>query len=48
MLAHRRLCAILTSRKTANFQAEDGIDAFTLNGDSAPFGRFSYRFREGK
>ncbi len=28
-----------------NFVVEDDIDAFTVNGDSAPFGRFSYRYR---
>ena len=27
-----------------NFQTEDDIDAFTINGDSAPLGRFNYRF----
>ncbi len=31
-----------------NFQTEDDIDAFTLNGDSAPFGRFNYRYRAAK
>jgi len=30
-----------------NFQTEDDIDAFTLNGDSAPLGRFNYRYRAG-
>ncbi len=28
-----------------NFRLEDDIDAFTLNGDSAPFGRFNYRYK---
>lgn len=28
-----------------NFQLEDNIDAFTLNGDSAPAGRFNYLYR---
>ena len=27
-----------------NFQTEDDINAFTINGDSAPMGRFNYRF----
>jgi len=27
-----------------NFRLEDDIDAFTLNGDSAPSGRFNYRY----
>ena len=28
-----------------NFQLEDNMDAFTMNGDSAPFGRFNCRYR---
>ena len=28
-----------------NFAAEDDIDAFTINGDSAPLGRFNYHYR---
>ncbi|MCA9436407.1 MAG: hypothetical protein KC978_11545 [Candidatus Omnitrophica bacterium] len=28
-----------------NFQTEDDIDAFTVNGDSAPLGRFNFRYR---
>jgi hypothetical protein len=31
-----------------NFQAEDDIHAFTLNGDSAPSGRFNYRYYTGE
>ena len=31
-----------------NFQREDDVDAFTLNGDSAPFGRFNYRYRTSR
>jgi hypothetical protein len=27
-----------------HFQTEDDINAFTINGDSAPMGRFNYRF----
>ena len=30
-----------------NFARDDDIDAFTLNGDSAPFGRFNYWYRTG-
>ncbi len=30
-----------------NFQLEDKIDAFTVNGDSAPAGRFNYLYRAG-
>jgi len=30
-----------------SFQAEDDIDAFTVNGDSAPLGRFNCRCHTG-
>jgi hypothetical protein len=31
-----------------NIQNDDSIDEFTINGDSAPFGRFNYRYQSGR